>query len=318
MTNRPIPINGIRVNRNYIRITRAGAGGRHPYEPPLYEILASRKINMVAMVVDNLENPCLVSGIVLAGDIDSSAVPLDSGLSRTPVCTLSVYPHHCRLELLGLLFTLMGGKKGPVFHHLIASHAMLTLVVPEHQVSEWIALLAEGFDLPPSHTPFEQAENDEVALFVRRKYDETRATYVEKRIKTYGMGLTPGLTLNAYVFADDGLVRFGNRLRSLGPAAEFAHVSARMTPDRRIVLYLLSRDPLPEPGQRDWPAEMLHFHGPHFGDRYGIMSQALRCLDAHRVPVYQAGCTGASIHLILPGNRGLDAKEALTDVFDNP
>ncbi len=318
MTTQSIQINGIRVNRHFIQITRTRSEDRNSTVPPFYEILESRKINMAGLVVNNLENPCLISGIVPSKDTDRTADLADLGLSGTEVAGLSIYPHHSRVGLLGLLFTLMGGQKGLAFHHLIASHAMLTLIVPENQVSNWIALLAEGFDLPSSHTPFEQADNDEVASFVRRKYDETRATYVEKRIKTYGMGLIPGLILNAYTFTGDGLVGFGTLLRSMDPTAVFAHVSARMTPDRRIFLYLLSKEPLPERGQYTRPAEMLHFHGPHFGDRYGIMSRTLRCLDTHQVPVYQAGCTGASIHLILPENRGLDAKRALTDVFDNP
>ncbi len=306
-------INGIRLNRKFIQVTQED----FPSSPPLYEVLESGKMNMVCMVLSTLSERPFVSG-TLASTYFGQLVNKNAQWQCLPdVCTLSVYPHHYNLEFLGALLHMLGTRKLG-FHYLVSSHSMLTFVARESQVARLIHLLSTGFDLPDSHAPFEQEENDELALFIKKKYPETRATYVEERIKTYGMTLIKDVYLKGYEFTFEDLSGFGKKLEKQGKGERFSHITAYMTPDQRIHLYPVTGKPDDNPGGMLCPAELLSFYGPHFGDRYGIMSRALKCLSQHDIPVLQAGCTGASICMVLSRARGESAEQALKDVFENP
>lgn len=141
---------------------------------------------------------------------------------------------------------------------------------------------------------------------------------MEERIKIYGMTLAKDVYLNGYEFSFEDLSLFGLELRAPGQGERFFHITAYMTPDEQIHLFPVTGRPNDNPGGISYPAELLSFYGPHFGDRYGIMCRALQCLFDHDVPVLQAGCTGASIAVALPKGRGEAAEQALKDVFENP
>ena len=63
---------------------------------------------------------------------------------------------------------------------------------------------------------------------------------------------------------------------------------------------------------------MIHFQGPHFGDRYGILDIALDALSGGGIPVLAAACTGASISLILSEKMAEPARALLEEVYEIP
>ncbi len=308
-------INGIRLNKQFIQVTQEDFPD--PSHSALYKVLESGKVNMVCMIFNTLGKRSFVSG-TLASKHFGQVINRNSHWQCLPhVCTLSVFPHRYSLEFLGALLDMLGTNQQP-FHYMVSSHSMLTFVAEEDHVPGLIHMLSTGFDLPGSHAPFEQEENDELALFIKKKYPETRATYVEERIKTYGMTLARDLNLNGYELSFKDLPGFGQKFRQEGEGGRFSHVTAFMTPDRRISLFLLTGETGSDSCSDSRPAELLSFYGPHFGDRYGIMGRAMDCLSRHGVPVLQAGCTGASIAVVLPKGRGETAEQALKEVFENP
>jgi hypothetical protein len=66
------------------------------------------------------------------------------------------------------------------------------------------------------------------------------------------------------------------------------------------------------------PVDLLHFRGPHFGDRYGILASALSALERGGVPVWTSACSASSIYLVLPPGSTPRAREALTPAFIVP
>jgi len=48
------------------------------------------------------------------------------------------------------------------------------------------------------------------------------------------------------------------------------------------------------------PVELISFHGPHFGDRYGIADTAFKTLDGQGVPILITVCSGAAVYIVLP------------------
>ena len=68
----------------------------------------------------------------------------------------------------------------------------------------------------------------------------------------------------------------------------------------------------------DFPVDMLYFHGPHFGDRYGIADMAGHALRKNDIRFIAMGCSAASVHLIFPENLADKARKALASVFQIP
>jgi len=66
------------------------------------------------------------------------------------------------------------------------------------------------------------------------------------------------------------------------------------------------------------PVEMVYFHGPHFGDRFGIADTALGTLRKKGLPILAAGCVGSSVYIIIPEQHSAEVKQALSGVFEAP
>lgn len=313
-----VKINGIRLTKKYSQLIQKNLDLQNQTDSALYQILESNRINMVFMVLNTLGDRAFVSGTIASRHFGQMIHQDGCWDDHQTVNTISIYPHHNSLQLLGFLFQMIGKQALP-FIHMVSSNAMLTFVVEEKISETFIRMLCDNFVLPESHVPFEQEENDELTQFLKKKYPETRATYVEEKIKTYGITIVPDLTLGIYDFSFDQLVSFGEKIRSLqGKANTFFHTSAHMVSMNRIQISVLTGNPMEISIGRDCCAELIRFHGPHFGDRHSIISRALDCLLKIDIPVLQADCTGASISILLPSGKGLAAKEALMTVFETP
>ncbi|WP_457551166.1 hypothetical protein [Desulfobacula sp.] len=310
-----VKINGIRLNKNYAQVIQKDIDRQNKSCIPLYQTLSSKGINMVSMISNTMGNQSFVSGTITLKHLSQIAHQDEFRAYHPTVCTISIYPHHYRLQLLGFLLSLLGDHKLS-FQNLISSNAMLTFVVDQTDCAAVINILSKNFDLPESHAPFEQEENVELTQFLKKKYPETRATYVEERIKTYGIALESDLNFCSYLFSFNQLAEYGQKIQFRED--KFFHMSAYMATPGQAHLFLLTKKAMGLPACQTCAAELLNFYGPHFGDRHSIISRALNCLSEKSIPVLHAACTGASIGIILPEGTGKDAKMALRDVFETP
>jgi hypothetical protein len=64
--------------------------------------------------------------------------------------------------------------------------------------------------------------------------------------------------------------------------------------------------------------DLLFFHGPHFGDRYGIAEAVFTCLADGALPVLLAACAVSSIYLALPGGSCSTAMALLSKSLETP
>ncbi|MCD4722909.1 MAG: hypothetical protein K8S13_24085 [Desulfobacula sp.] len=314
-----VKINGIRLNKNFVQVTQAYIGGQDQSCVPLYQALASNGVNMVSMTLGAIDNSkSFVSGTIASQDLKKVSCQDESWDYHRDVCSIAIYPHHYRLQPLGFFLYLLGSQKIS-FQNLISSNAMLTFIIDQTDCDAVIDIISENFDLPPSHVPFEQEENVEQTEFLKRRYPETRATYMEKKIKTYGITLVPDLSLCSYLFSFDQLAEYGQKIQPMQDKEDkFFYISAYMATPAQTHLFLLTGKSISIPARQTCSAELLSFHGPHFGDRHSIISRALNCLSQRAIPVLQTGCTGASIGIVLPEGFGKEAKNALKDVFEIP
>lgn len=311
-----IKINGIRLNRNYIQVIQEDIDRQD--QAPLYQTLEANRINMVFMTLNTMGERSFISGTIVSKNFWQMVHQDGYRENHRNVSTISIYPHHYNLRLLGYLLSLLGRHKLS-FRHMASSNAMLTFVVDQENCEGFLEMLSASFDLPESHVPFEQDENDELTQFLKKKYPETRATYVEEKIKTYGIALVPDLNLGSYLFSFDQLAKIRQEIPSMEDKEnKFFYTAAYMSSQEKICFFLLTGKSLGIAVHKTCTADLLSFHGPHFGDRHSIISRALNCLSQKSIPILRADCTGASIGIILPEGKGEEAKQALMDVFEIP
>ncbi len=322
-----IRINGIRLSPSLVQLLEHSVQGAPGLCPQLYQTLAEEETNIV----------CL--GLRTDASGTSVFCCHDNKLVKKPgsnVCTVSVYPHHSSLNTLGFLIGLFG-KNQILFQQMVSSNAMISFVIDGADQDQVLALLEQEFDLPPTHTPFQQNFNDETANFVKKRYPETSSTYVEEKIKTYGIQLAACLEMLEISLNPNQpghLEICGNGFQNLAKARGKFYFTAAMTRGKNACSIFCLTDPVAEPKYQSFfskvktvnnpgpcrsvSVDLISFHGPHFGDRFGIFNTAMACLKAASLDVLLAGCTGASICIVLPASLGEKAILALAKGFETP
>lgn len=309
-----IRINGIRVGHQMYYLRQYPGPPDAGPDPALFPTLARAGINLPCL---GLENDLLGSTRACCFE---GELPPDSGLGHArSAAIISVYPHGSKTETLGFILSLFGKESIPFFN-MVSSNAMISFMVDEADRSGVLSALESTFDLPPTHTPYEPGFQEETAAFVKKRYHETRAYFQEKRIKTYGFSLETGLTLTALAASPSQLDAMGTAIAGMDKKFYF---SAAFADSETMRLYCLTRGEPAAAQNRTGNChgaamDLITFHGPHFGDRFGIFNQAAACLEMADIPLRLAGCTGASVSLVVPQGNGEAALPALERGFETP
>jgi len=164
---------------------------------------------------------------------------------------------------------------------------------------------------------------------------ETIAVYWEENIRTYGIQVEKNLCLARVDILPDQLAEIGQHISELGrDGTNFRLILAHQYEPEVLSIYMVFQEtfknqleqfiarPSVKDGSRsvniDFPVEMLYFHGPHFGDRYGIADMAGQALQKEGIQYIVMGCSAASVHLLFPENVADKARQALATVFHTP
>jgi len=164
---------------------------------------------------------------------------------------------------------------------------------------------------------------------------ETIAVYWESKIRIYGITIKPGLALlnldyplGCGAFWSDQL----NGLQSI--AGRFYMVTAQQTGMETLQLSLLVDQSVADDsrlfleravemeGQSSLivqqKVELIYLHGPHFQDRYGIADAAFTLLQKYGFSLLASGCTGTSVHIVVPAPTAQDVAQCLGETFIVP
>jgi aspartokinase len=66
------------------------------------------------------------------------------------------------------------------------------------------------------------------------------------------------------------------------------------------------------------PVGMIFFHGPHYGDRYGIADAVFKAMADRAIPLLTAGFSGSAVYLVLEEKMIQKARKILEEVFVVP
>jgi len=166
---------------------------------------------------------------------------------------------------------------------------------------------------------------------------ETVAVYCEPKLRTYGFKKVTDLSLLSWTAGPNQTAACGLMFQKLGETGlRFRLVVAHGSENRGITIHLLLDRGMeavaqgrlqgiwgrpPESDQAIHclsPVEMLFFHGPHYGDRYGIADLVFGVLAHESIPVVLSACSASSIYLVLPHKEAQHAVAVLSEAIEIP
>ena len=158
--NKKIRINGIKLSTELVQINLLNGSSPQDFRPLFFQLLAQHQINIPFILTGGMEEEIIGSCCVSAEDIHrikkvvEGEPTLKEHLEFIPgVGTLSIFPHHSKLKLLGLSFYLFGKQHLPLYG-MASSISSLTFITDYSQLDNAVSILLEYMDLPPNHAPF--------------------------------------------------------------------------------------------------------------------------------------------------------------------
>jgi aspartokinase len=245
---------------------------------------------------------------------------------HAPVCIISLYPHDKRADIKGAFLRALAQARVMVLS-LASSPSAISAAISTRAKERAVERLFHFFEFPSYASPAEfYAIQPPPEALVR----EVVAAYQEKVIKIYQLIHQTGLDLwsvnipTSLVLENLGsalmaLGRQGLRLPFLaalpGPEDRFVCTFSTAREQHEEVVRLLETRLSATSLRRLSPAAALFFHGPHFGDRYGIADTLMQALESVQVEPRALSCTVSSISVMLTEDTLAPALEVLSQTF---
>lgn len=304
--------------------------------PPsrFFSFLADEKINLpyVTCVFD--DHAWGLNIAVESGDADKALglieEPFEKKSTHRPdSAILSIFPHKKNPEITGSLFEAFG-REGVNANALANSPSAISIVLNENVLNKASNALFGPFSFSAYRTPadWKLAQKGKEQL-----YKEVVASFQEQRPKVYGLEYQDNQEFLRVKLNTQGIGDFGTSFKEfarLGLNLTFLATSPCKEEGKEKVAFCL---PVTENNsyieimngmapradtQTLAPVSTFAMNGPHFGDRYGIVSELLISLEKGSVDLLGLSCTIASITGVVPSSHIKSAIEAVKGCFDIP
>jgi aspartokinase len=327
-------LGGFKVLKDVVRISLFPPGGLDRFPQRLCRVLAENRINLPFLTILCDSGLWSINIIVDAADQEKTAVLIGEHFGRFPSAfsrsaILSVFPHRRNPEVSGRLFE-MFDKQGLDPDALANSPSAISLVVKEELLQTASNALFEPFSFSAYRTPedWKLAQKGKEEL-----YKEVVATYQEKRPGVYGLEYLEGQELIQLRVDRSSMAVVGHSFKGfarLGLSLTFLATSPAHESTREILSFCLpfsesstyrrviSRMAPEMDVEAVSPVTTFTMNGPHFGDRYGIVSELLRTLEESNIRLLALSCTVASITGVVPQDQSHAAVAAIEAAFDVP
>lgn len=329
-----------------LKVIEAGAclgysslGGEFRLGPQVTEPLAQNKINITFLTHVAGDRTSLgiaqAEGQTTLARLKNLASDQDAFRLQPNTAIMAVYPHDKRPEVIGGFIRSLARSKS-IIYGLASSPSAITGIVEARREVKVATRLFEDFQF----SSFASVEEFFAAQEIPEEYHrKVVATYQEKRIKVYWIVPQSDLDLwavnipSADVLEEvgDTLTHFGElgltlpfliaipRLRTGELLFTFATGRAAGGEERGGLIRQLLNERLP--GLRPMrliPVAGIFLHGPHFGDRYGILNALVEALEKAHVSILALSCTISSISVIIRQHELAPALLVLGQVFEAP
>ena len=248
---------------------------------------------------------------------------------------IAAYPHDKRPEIMGTFIRSLARAR-VLLQGLASSPSAISVVLSARREKAAVQQLFEHFYIPAFASPqeFFDAQPPPAELV-----QQVVATYQEKVIKVYWILPQPDLDLwEATISSTAILEGFALALIDLGKLGlkiPFLVANPGLGGKDFLLSFSTSRDASPEdqgpevrrilqrhlPDLRPMrfsPVAGIFLHGPHFGDRYGVVYTFLQALARARVGLLALSCTVSSISAVLKQQELGAAVRVLEETFEAP
>ena len=158
--DKKIRINGIKLSGELVQVNLLNRSFPQDFRVLFFQLLSQHQINIPFILTSGLGEKIIGSCCVAVEDIHRIKMVVEGepnlkeNLEFIPgVGTLSIFPHHSKLKLLGLSFYLFGRKHLPLYG-MASSISSLTFTTDYSQLDRAVSILLEYMDLPRNHAPF--------------------------------------------------------------------------------------------------------------------------------------------------------------------
>jgi aspartokinase len=327
-------LGGFKILKDVVRLSLV-ASNQTPYFPiELCHLIAKEKINLPYITCVNEGHWWGLNIMVDSANGVRTSQLIENAFGKiftrdSESVILSIFPHKNNPEITGTLFEVFDQEEidPDAFAN---SPSAISVVLKRDMISKASNALFEPFRFSAYRTPadWKLAQKGKEQL-----YKEVVASYQEKRPKVYGLECQGGqellqLKLNQGNMAQLGMAfkefaRMGLYLTFLstspghGEASEtliFCLPGSETRSNTEIMNKILPRGEL----ESRSPVSVFSMNGPHFGDRYGIVSELLHALNESGIDLMALGCTIASIIGVVPSHQIEPAIQAIQGCFEVP
>jgi len=325
-------LGGFKILKNVARVSIVSKGGRFPEE--LFRKVADERINLSYATLVSDGDSWGLNIVVEAADEEricrlilekfGKIFTLHSGSA-----VLSVFPHRRNPEISARLFEAFE-QQSLEPDALANSPSTISVVLKQELIESASHALFEPFTFSAYQTPQDWKLAQEGK---ERLYKEVVATYQEKKPKVYGLEFYEGQHLICIKMNRTRITSVGASFRGftrLGLNLTFVATSPSSGQDRETLAFSLPASQgeaygrvlkriAPEIEFRETPlVTIFSMNGPHFGDRYGIVSEFLESLETRQVNLLALSCTIASVTGVVLREQFDSALRAIKERFEVP
>jgi len=332
-------VGGLKVIEAGACLVSSSPGGEFRLAPQVTAPLAQNKINITFLthVAGDRTSLCISSaeGETTLARLKHLAGREDAFQLQPDTVIMAVYPHDKRPDIIGAFIRSLARSRSIVYG-LASSPSAITSILESRRKVKAATQLFQDFRFSSVATVEEFFAAQEIPEEYVRK---VVATYQEKMIKVYWVVSQPDLDLWAVSIPTsdvleevaDILTQFGEfgltipfliaipRLGTKELLFAFSTGRAPGSKDQGDIVRKVLNDRLP--GLRPMrliPVAGIFLHGPHFGDRYGIVHALAGALEKAHVTILALSCTISSISVIIRQQELAAALLVLGQVFEAP
>jgi hypothetical protein len=338
-TNTKPRVGGLKVIEAGACLASSSPGGEFRLGHQVTGPLAQNRINLTFLthVAGDRTSLCISSpeGEGTLARLKNLAGREDAFQLQPDTVIMAVYPHNKRPDIIGAFIRSLARSRS-IIYGLASSPSAISVILESRRKVRVATQLFQDFQFSSVATVEEFFAAQEIPEEYVRK---VVATYQEKKIKVYWIVPQPDLDLWAVSIPTsdvleevaDILTRFGE----FGLTIPFLIAIPRLGTEELLFAFSTGRAPgskdqggivrrvLNErlPGLRPMrliPVAGIFLHGPHFGDRYGIVHALVEALEQTHVTILALSCTISSISVIIRQQELAPALLVLGQVFEAP
>ncbi len=326
-------VGGFKVLRDVVWIPLSKSGEDKGFPAEFCHSMAEQGINLPFITYTNHDKSIGFNVVVDASNSSKASSLVERNFCEVSYHTakaaiLSIFPHNSNPEIIGTIFEVFG-RAGLDPKALAHSNSAVSVVLPEDDIAKATRALFVPFSFSAYRTP----EDWKLTQKNKEKlYREVVASYQERKPKVYALEWLDGQELFELRLDANNLGTVGTHFKTLSRSRLTLTFLSTCPSTKKgsNLFFCLPRSGIYEHTQitgesslgnithSPSPVSIFSMNGPHFGDRYGIVSELLTAFNIYHIELLALSCTVASITGILPTDQVQPATEAIRTRFDVP